>query len=53
MKTFVLFAIAVFSAFPAIAQDLPQPLQDNDFIAVNLEEAKLGQLLFYDPHPVG
>ena len=49
MKTFVLFAIAVFSAFPAIAQDLPQPLQDNDFIAVNLDEAKLGQLLFYDP----
>ena len=50
MKTFVLFAIAVlFQRFPAIAQDLPQPLQDNDFIAVNLDEAKLGQLLFYDP----
>ena len=24
-------------------------MQDNDFIAVNLDEAKLGQLLFYDP----
>lgn len=31
------------------ASDKPAPLSDADFMAVDLPEAKLGQLLFYDP----
>lgn len=33
----------------ALAQDLPAPLTDADFAPVNEIEARLGQLLFYDP----
>ena len=33
----------------ALAQDLPAPLTDADFAPVRLEEALLGQKLFYDP----
>ena len=33
----------------ALAGDLPRPLADADFMAVNPAEARLGQLLFYDP----
>ena len=33
----------------ALAQDLPAPLTDADFEPVRLEEALLGQKLFYDP----
>ncbi|MGB7260795.1 MAG: cytochrome c peroxidase [Albidovulum sp.] len=36
------------SAGPALA-DVPPPIDDADFIAVNEDEARLGQLLFYDP----
>ena len=39
-------AAALFTA-PALA-DVPRPVTDADYTAVNLEEAKLGQLLFYD-----
>lgn len=31
------------------AQTLPHPLTDADFLAVAMPEARLGQLLFYDP----
>jgi cytochrome c peroxidase len=31
------------------AQDLPRPIIDADFAAVDMQEARLGQLLFYDP----
>ncbi len=31
------------------ADPLPAPLQEGDFIEVNLDQAKLGRLLFYDP----
>jgi cytochrome c peroxidase len=32
----------------AIAEPLPKPLTDSDFIQVDPQQAKLGQLLFYD-----
>ncbi|MEP3346606.1 MAG: cytochrome c peroxidase [Litoreibacter sp.] len=32
-----------------VAQQLPAPIQEDAFHAVDPEEAKLGQLLFYDP----
>ena len=31
------------------AQDLPPPITDDAYLAVDLQEARLGQLLFYDP----
>jgi len=31
------------------ADTLPQPVADDAYVPVNLDEAKLGQLLFYDP----
>lgn len=36
-------------ACPVFAADLPQPLTDQDYRPVSLDEARLGQLLFYDP----
>ena len=33
----------------AIAQPLPLPVTDDAYAAVDLDEARLGQLLFYDP----
>ncbi|MCB2127746.1 MAG: cytochrome-c peroxidase [Rhodobacteraceae bacterium] len=47
MRIGVIFAL-FFGALPALAKDLPPPVSDSDFQAVNLDEAKLGQLLFYD-----
>lgn len=35
-------------ATPAFATDLPRPLSMDDFITVDLAQAKLGQSLFYD-----
>ncbi len=40
--------LALCIAFPAGAADLPRPLSDDDFIAFDPEQAKIGQLLFYD-----
>ncbi len=34
---------------PVWAGELPQPVTDADYAPIRLEEAKLGQLLFYDP----
>lgn len=34
---------------PARPANLPAPVTDADYAPVNMEEAKLGQLLFYDP----
>ena len=36
-------------ATAASASDLPPPVRDADYVAVNPAEARLGQLLFYDP----
>ena len=44
-----LFHIAAFCfALPVSAADLPHPLTDADFLPVDLAQAKIGQLLFYD-----
>ncbi len=33
----------------AMAQDLPRPVTDADYLPVDLAEARLGRLLYYDP----
>lgn len=38
-----------WAAQPMWAAERPAPLDDSDFVKVDPEEAKLGQLLFYDP----
>ena len=40
---------AVFMAGQLTAQSIPQPITDADYAATNMPEARLGQLLFYDP----
>jgi cytochrome c peroxidase len=40
--------IALCLGLPAAAADLPRPLEDSDFIAFDLDKARIGQLLFYD-----
>ena len=37
------------AALPVWAADLSRAVEDSDYAPVRLEEAKLGQLLFYDP----
>ncbi|NND18929.1 MAG: methylamine utilization protein MauG, partial [Silicimonas sp.] len=44
----LLHAIALCLAVPAAAADLPRPLTDEDFLAFDPAQAKIGQLLFYD-----
>lgn len=46
LRTTLLFVLA---APVASAQQLPPPLSDEAFSAINMQEARLGQLLFYDP----
>ena len=46
---FVLAALLAALSGMADAQDLPEPVTDADFAPVRLDEARLGQLLFYDP----
>ncbi len=46
----LLCAVAVLGlAQTALAGDLPRPLADADYVPVDPAEAKLGQLLFFDP----
>jgi cytochrome c peroxidase len=40
---------AIFWGAGAVAADLPPPITDDDYRPVVAAEAKLGQLLFYDP----
>lgn len=40
--------LALCLAFPAFGADLPRPLTDGDFPAVDPAKARIGQLLFYD-----
>lgn len=44
----IVFTLAALLPFAAFA-DRPTPVTDADYNSVNLEEAKLGQLLFWDP----
>ncbi len=41
--------VALLAASPAVAEGVPLPLTDDDYITVDLDEARLGQVLFYDP----
>ncbi|MEL6645511.1 MAG: cytochrome c peroxidase [Pseudomonadota bacterium] len=41
--------LALTTATPAVALDLPPPVTDADFAPIDRAEAELGQLLFYDP----
>jgi cytochrome c peroxidase len=45
----ILVTILAALATPAFAGNLPSPPMDTDFVAVDEAEARLGQLLFYDP----
>ncbi|MFO7804922.1 MAG: cytochrome c peroxidase [Paracoccaceae bacterium] len=49
--TLPLFVLAsLLTAVPmARAQDLPDPVTDADYLEIDLQAARLGQLLFYDP----
>ncbi|MDC3303541.1 cytochrome-c peroxidase, partial [bacterium] len=46
---FLLSAIFIFISLEVSANKLPLPLKDTDYRFVDENEAKLGQLLFYDP----
>jgi len=46
---FLLTVIFILTSLEASANKLPLPLQDSDYRLVDENEAKLGQLLFYDP----
>lgn len=48
MRT-ILTVILAGAAGTALASELPRPLTDADFVAVDAAEARLGQLLFFDP----
>ena len=48
MKTYLLLALLLASQ-TAVAGDLPAPITDADYAPVEEMEARLGQLLFYDP----
>lgn len=50
MTNFTRAIILILLAAPtAAAQQLPPPVSDEAFPAIDLQEAQLGQLLFYDP----
>jgi len=46
---FLVTVIFIFTSLEVSANKLPLPLDDSDYRSVNENEAKLGQLLFYDP----
>jgi len=46
---FLVIVIFIFTSLEVSANKLPLPLNDSDYRSVNENEAKLGQLLFYDP----
>lgn len=49
MKPLYIFLLLVGVAAPVASQQLPAPVNDSDYALVDPQEAKLGQLLFYDP----
>ena len=46
---FLVTVIFIFTSLEVSANKLPLPLDDSDYRSVDENEAKLGQLLFYDP----
>lgn len=49
MKTILSILAGVVAASGVAAQTLPQAVTDKDYFPVDTDEARLGQLLFYDP----
>ena len=49
MKTLVSLVFCVVSAAGLSAENLPAPITEDDYRPVSEAEARLGQLLFYDP----
>lgn len=49
MRSFLICIVMSLIVKPVFATELPEPATDADYALVNLQEAKLGQLLFYDP----
>lgn len=49
MRSFLTSILMAVTMSPVFAAELPKPASDADYAPVNLQEAKLGQLLFYDP----
>lgn len=46
---FAALAVAASLAAPPVRAEMPAPITDADYAPVNEAEARLGQLLFYDP----
>lgn len=44
----LLHIVTLCLAVPAVAADLPRPLEDTDFVSFDPDQARIGQLLFYD-----
>lgn len=49
MKFEMTLAVLLCLATVAVSQTLPEPLDDSAYVDVDPQEARLGQLLFYDP----
>lgn len=49
MKAFLQFVCFLAFSGPLFAGEVPAPVTDADYLAVDEAEARLGQLLFYDP----
>ncbi|MFK7744513.1 MAG: cytochrome-c peroxidase [Roseobacter sp.] len=49
MRYLLIIVLFCCAALPVGAGSLPDPVTDDAYAPVDLEEAKLGQLLFYDP----
>ncbi len=45
----MLSCLAALAGAPAYGTELPAPLQASDFISFDIAQARLGQLLFFDP----
>ncbi len=49
MNTLKIAALLCLLALPGRAQELPAPITDAQYAPVDIDAARLGQLLFYDP----
>ncbi len=48
-KSHIVSVLIALAGAPAYGNPLPEPLQPSDFIAFDPAQAKIGQLLFFDP----
>ena len=49
MRSLTIIPALLLSTAAALGQTLPAPVTDEDYAPIDLDEARLGQLLFYDP----